>query len=1263
MPVPRPRLPVIAALASLLLPASAEQLLLRGKVALQDGSAPPAGVTIERACAGSPPMKKASTDAKGQYYWHVQDNEIPTDLSSSGDSRFGQLGESNWIQGVGATAVACRLQARSPGFVSSSINLANLSWSLNPELPLITLYRQGTQEFSDIAAIAVPSSAETAWGRAAKAMQSKYWAEAEKQLRIAVQAAPKFVDGWNTLAAVCQNEKNVTCEREAARQAIAIAPKQLDARIRLMRLEMDQKEWQSAAAAATALLQADTSHAHPEAYSSDAIIRFHLRDLDGALHSAAEAVRLDPTHIYPDSERVLGMLLEAKADYPAAATHLRKYLELDTKASDAAEIRTRIDNLGKSPAGELSTILDAADRNLTIAGEAWVPGGLKAFAAIAHLPAEPSYGNFFELYCRAVDHENSIFNGVPLPRYGETIQTFAATVVELTRLGEKRPGATRVTISPSNASRILPLLGWRFVQQEGDSVIEPGDRPADALRQHFPAAFGIDEIAMRDSLLAQSDFSFEIPLENARLLGGAAWSKMLKDPAIPGGIAEAFARDIRLAKAYAGLSAMNPEAAAAIVKGAGLRNLVLSDASLLAQFGDALTVSQGTVQVPGGAAAEPVWADLAGASPRDAPAFLRKLLDKDHGTLAAFYFALAHADPPHQRLFTAASKRAQFFYSWYRDSGEVYQGLDRKVGNWRTGFFQNLPLDGEGHVHYPGGPAVWSASAASGDDALTQARNLEALVPMAQLERDRKAPLDPVAAELLLQHYAEWNSLFPYLAQLPGVGAAELQALPAFADRVSALKPAARNAVMAEWHSLVELIVLGSKSGALTPSRAAHAFRLACQELAGNDHAAKALAILRTLAGDAPDLDDAVPARLLRLNGARLAAFERVKTLQNVPRLDAAHAAAALSGVVYAALLDPANLMVAADPGLLARHRFIKEEDGKRPPVFYPSELVSSSAAPGSYLCGGFATIGAVIQSVARLSPASDSASIAAASESAPAAAADVTGPAASEAVFRTTARLVEVYATVTDDRGRYVDDLPSGSFTILDNGKPVAPVAFESRASSVSLALLFDTTGSMHDALPALKSAALKLIAELRPIDSVAVYSFADQVTELQPFTSDKTAAERAVLRTTAFGATALYDALVRVNHDLASRSGKKIIVVFTDGSDNLSVLTTAIAMQRARTAGVPVYTIAQGDALKSPELLKQLATLSKSTGGVAFRISGPNEIRKVFETVAQDLMHGYLLAFQPPAAEGRTWRTVDITLSDSRNRKIRAREGYFPE
>jgi VWFA-related protein len=122
-------------------------------------------------------------------------------------------------------------------------------------------------------------------------------------------------------------------------------------------------------------------------------------------------------------------------------------------------------------------------------------------------------------------------------------------------------------------------------------------------------------------------------------------------------------------------------------------------------------------------------------------------------------------------------------------------------------------------------------------------------------------------------------------------------------------------------------------------------------------------------------------------------------------------------------------------------------------------------------------------------------------------------------------------------------------------------------------------------------------------------------------------------------------------------------VIVVFTDGADNSSVLTTEAAMLRARSSGLPIYTIAQGTALTSPALLKQLSTVSKSTGGVAFAIHGPSEIREVFEAVSQDLMHGYLITFQPPSAEGHTWHPIEVTLSGVKGRKVRAREGYYPE
>jgi len=265
------------------------------------------------------------------------------------------------------------------------------------------------------------------------------------------------------------------------------------------------------------------------------------------------------------------------------------------------------------------------------------------------------------------------------------------------------------------------------------------------------------------------------------------------------------------------------------------------------------------------------------------------------------------------------------------------------------------------------------------------------------------------------------------------------------------------------------------------------------------------------------------------------------------------------------------------------------------------------------------------------------------------------------EAVFRTEARLVQVFASVTDSRGRHVDDLPREQFTLLDNGARVPIAAFENSASGVSLALTLDTTGSMQARLPALKNAALRLIRALRPIDAVAVYSLRGGFTELQKFTTDKEAAARAVLSTEAAGLTALYDALVRVNRDLAARVGKKAIVVFTDGNDNFSTLTPETAIRGAKTAGVPIYTIAQGPDVDQ-DLQKQLAEVARATGGVAFNVASAGEMRTTFERVLEDLLHGYLLAFQPPAVEGNNWRTVQVTLRNGRGLKVRAREGYYP-
>src|SRR5208283_1473670 len=95
-------------------------------------------------------------------------------------------------------------------------------------------------------------------------------------------------------------------------------------------------------------------------------------------------------------------------------------------------------------------------------------------------------------------------------------------------------------------------------------------------------------------------------------------------------------------------------------------------------------------------------------------------------------------------------------------------------------------------------------------------------------------------------------------------------------------------------------------------------------------------------------------------------------------------------------------------------------------------------------------------------------------------------------------------------------------------------------------------------------------------------------------------------------------------------------------------------------------IYTITHGEAVASPELSEQLGNLAKSTGGLSFAIENPTQIDAIFEHIAQDLLHGYFLAFQPAALDGsREWRNLQIVLRDNgavNPPKVRARSGYFP-
>jgi hypothetical protein len=102
--------------------------------------------------------------------------------------------------------------------------------------------------------------------------------------------------------------------------------------------------------------------------------------------------------------------------------------------------------------------------------------------------------------------------------------------------------------------------------------------------------------------------------------------------------------------------------------------------------------------------------------------------------------------------------------------------------------------------------------------------------------------------------------------------------------------------------------------------------------------------------------------------------------------------------------------------------------------------------------------------------------------------------------------------------------------------------------------------------------------------------------------------------------------------------------------------------AVRQAELAGAPVYTVAYGDALAIPRLAKQLADIARATGGLSFTVRNPQELEMPFQRIAEDLTHGYVLAFKPRATERHEWRTVETILRDPKGRTVRAREGYYP-
>jgi Ca-activated chloride channel homolog len=255
---------------------------------------------------------------------------------------------------------------------------------------------------------------------------------------------------------------------------------------------------------------------------------------------------------------------------------------------------------------------------------------------------------------------------------------------------------------------------------------------------------------------------------------------------------------------------------------------------------------------------------------------------------------------------------------------------------------------------------------------------------------------------------------------------------------------------------------------------------------------------------------------------------------------------------------------------------------------------------------------------------------------------------------------VIQITAVVTDGDGRFVSGLKSEDFKVFDEDKPQALTNFAAENIPLELVVALDVSGSMQDALPAVKRHATDFLAQLQPSDQVTVLAFNDNIITPARRSTDQATRARAIARLVPWGGTALYDAIVHALDLLGRQSGRRALVVFSDGEDQSSHAPMPIVLKRAEGSDATLYMIGQGRALRVPALQQLMRQLASGSGGRAFFSGEESKLETIFQEIIEDLRHQYLLGYAAPdnARSGDLHRIrVEVP---GRGHTVRARTSY---
>ena len=298
---------------------------------------------------------------------------------------------------------------------------------------------------------------------------------------------------------------------------------------------------------------------------------------------------------------------------------------------------------------------------------------------------------------------------------------------------------------------------------------------------------------------------------------------------------------------------------------------------------------------------------------------------------------------------------------------------------------------------------------------------------------------------------------------------------------------------------------------------------------------------------------------------------------------------------------------------------------------------------------------------------------------------------------------LVQLNVAVTDRKGNYVSGLRPEDFEIVEDkipeklatfeegneptrrlinvgggnaaqeaGKAVegsAPVSADGQAklqdSSVAGAnvfILFDTSNYMYRGFVFAQDAIADFIRSLEGVSKVALYSYSRDLSRVSTLTPDRSQVLRGVRNTVAGDDAALYNSLLMTVKDAAQLSGRKAIVVFSNGPDNASLVPPEDVAELAQSTGTIIYMISTRQAEEEPVSTAVFERMSKATGGKAYFSKDWKDEKQAFASIRDDLAHLYALSYYPQPNPNHGWRSITVRLvgKDLQKYRIRTRDGY---